>query len=157
MNRKHLLALFLVFVVGTVGSVKAQTATTRVTPCNAATPNNALCVLWTAPANNTDGTPIVLALTYRVERLTQTNPATWMTVNTVSTTQAYVTNLAPGTYTFRVIAIAGGKESDPSNSAAGTVATPTPNPVVITIAVNISPDAPPTIVQVNGAQVYANR
>lgn len=102
-------------------------AQTRITACNPATPNNALCILWTAPTTNTDGTPITSALTYRVEQQAGT---AWTSVATTSAVQHYLTGLAPGTYTFRVLAIAGGRESLPSNTAGRDVPQPTPNPPI---------------------------
>lgn len=103
---------------------------TRATPCNLATPNNALCIVVTPPTVNEDGTPIVLALTYRVERLVG---STWTPVTTTASTLHYLTGLAPGTYTFRVLAIAGGRESLPSNTAARDVQQPAPAPPVIQV------------------------
>lgn len=108
-------------------------AQTRVTPCDPATPNDSICVFWAAPTTNTDGTPATLAFTYRVERLQQVTNPSWMAVETTSALRSYVRNLAPGTYTFRVFAIAGGKESASSNAAGRTVDAPTPNPPVIQV------------------------
>ncbi len=143
---------FALVLFGVVNPALAQ----RVTPCNAATPNNALCVEGTPPTTTTDGLPIVNALTYRLEQRIGTGA--WTTVNTLAVPRFYVTNLAPGAYTFRMYAIAGGLESAASNTVTKD-ATPLPTPPtapVITIAVVISPDAPPHIVTVNGDQVYAS-
>lgn len=64
---------------------------------------------WTAPTSNTDGTAISQPLTYRVEAQAG---STWSALATVSGL-AYD---APGsTGCWRVVAIAGGAESDPTN------------------------------------------
>jgi hypothetical protein len=142
-----ILAFLLVLIVlGIAADVAhAQAPTTRITPCNAATPNNAICVHWKAPETFVDGTPIVLPITYRVEQKAGTGAeATWPAVQTVTTTRAYLTGLAPGTYTFRVIAIVGPKESAPSNEAGRLVEHPTPAaPVIQVVQVVIGMDHAP--------------
>lgn len=118
----------------------AQTPT-RSTPCNPSTPTNAICVHWAAVEQFVDGTPIVLPVTYRVEQKTGT---TWSAVQTVTTTRAYLTGLAPGAYTFRVVAIVGPKESAPSNEAGRAVEHPTPTaPVIQVVEVVIGSDHSP--------------
>src|SRR5688572_7716506 len=77
-------------------------AQTRVTPCSETTPNNAICLQVTAPATHEDGTPVVLPITYRYEQQAGT---TWTALTTTSARRYLVTNLAPGTYTFRAFAI----------------------------------------------------
>jgi predicted phage tail protein len=92
-------------------------------------------VVWTAPTINTDGTPIVGAISYRVEQ--KFGAGDWVTVATVATTQAYVVGLQPGTYTFRVFSIVNGLASDASNTAtkdATAVSPPKPNPPAIQVA-----------------------
>jgi len=113
------------------GVAQAQTTGTRVTPCNPATKNNELCLLYTAPAVNTDGTPITGLITYHIERLQQVTGGSWMEIATTSQTQYLVTNLAPGTYTFRVSAAVGMAKSAPTPTATGTATAlppPIPNP-----------------------------
>jgi hypothetical protein len=141
-EHRYVAAFALVILAFCVtGVAEAQT---RVTACDAATPTNAICLSWEAPATNTDGTPTVLAFTYRVERQTFTTPASWTALETVNVTKSYVKNLTPGnTYVFRVIAIAGGIESDPSNTASRAIAAPKPNAPVIIIAATIRADGPP--------------
>jgi hypothetical protein len=132
----------------------------RVTNCSPTTPNNALCVEWQAPATNVDGSPTVQPMTYRLE---QKVGATGLWVNAMTgltTTRAYVQNLAPGLYFFRVYvncATCTG-ESAASNEASRAATAPprVPTSPVITIAVVISPDDPPTQVLVNGVEVYAS-
>lgn len=145
---KHI--LFAAFLCMLSATCIAQT---RVTLCDPATPSNAICVSWEAPATNTDGTPTILPLTYRVERQSLTSNPTWVTLETVSVTRSYIKGLTPGqTYTFRVIALAGGKESAPSNTASRSIEAPTPSAPVIIIAATIHADGPPTyriIQQVN--------
>ena len=77
------LALIL-FVFCVVGIARAQTSTTRATPCDPATPTNAVCVVWTPPATMVDGTPTVLALSYRVTRKLGTGTFTTLTSTAVS-------------------------------------------------------------------------
>jgi hypothetical protein len=145
-EHRYIAALAIVLLGFCVaGIATAQTASTRVTPCDSATPNNAICLSWEMPATNTDGTPTVLAFTYRVERQTFTTPVTWTAVETVGVTRSYVKNLTAGnTYVFRVIAIAGGVESAPSNTASKAIAAPTPNAPVLIIAATINANGPPT-------------
>jgi len=147
-RRSHLghaiLALALLLVAGAAG---AQTAGTRVTPCDAATPNNALCVSWTHDGKNVDGTP-ASALTYRVEQKFGTGA--YSTVATgLTASQYYAKNLAIGSYTIRVFAncaTAGCVESNASNAPTGSATAPPvqPNAPVIIIAATIRADGPPT-------------
>lgn len=130
-----------------VGVAKAQAAT-RATPCDPATPNNALCLTWAAPTTNTDGTPTVLALTYRVEMKAGSGSYSNAVAN-LTATQYYAKNLAPGTYTFRVYAncSAAGCVESPASNAAAKDATPIPiqpNAPVIIIAATIRANGPPT-------------
>lgn len=65
---------------------------------------------WQAPTQYTDGSPITSALTYRVE--TQSG-AQWVALAMVAT----LTYTAPGTTgCWRVIAIEGATQSDPTNA-----------------------------------------
>lgn len=135
---------FMLFQI-VAGVAHAQTST-RVTPCDAATPNNALCVSGTAPTTNTDGTPVVPPLTYRVEQKSGTGA--YATVATaLATPQYYAKGLTPGTHTFRMFVncTTCTSESAASNEASGTAsANPRiPNPPIITIAVVISSDRAP--------------
>jgi hypothetical protein len=126
-----------------VGSL-AQAQTTRNTPCDPATPNNALCVMWGAVTTWTNGDPLTGAVTYRVERMQQTAIQSWLLVETTSGLRSYVRNLAPGNYTFRVIAIANAVESAPSNNGTGSVAFPPPSaPVIQVVSVVIGADHAP--------------
>jgi hypothetical protein len=134
--KRLLTALALTVALVACQPAEAQTAGTRVTPCNAATKNNELCLVFTAPIANTDGTPIAGLITYHVERLQQVTGGTWMEIATTSQAQYLVTNLAPGTYTFRVLAAVGTSKSAPSNTANGTATAlppPIPNPPVIQV------------------------
>jgi len=138
------LALVL-FVSCVVDIARAQAVpTTRVTTCDPATPNNALCVTWTAINTDTNG-GAVTGVTYRVEQRTGTT-GTFATVATGAATQFYAKNLAPGTYFFRVyVNCTGCIESVPSNTASKDA---TPNPIqpnapVIIIAATIRAGQPP--------------
>lgn len=119
-------------------------AQARVTPCNAATPTNAVCLTATAPTTNTDGSPITGALTYRWEQRTAPS-GQWAAIGTQATLQKYVTGLAPGSYEWRAFAInSGGLESGPSNVAGRDATNSPPNAPVIIIAATIHADRPPT-------------
>ena len=150
---KHPKLLLWLTLASLIGSVAwGQAPPTRSTPCNAATPANAICVSWEVP-NYVDGTPIALPITYRVE---QKAGATWTAVQTVSNTRAYLTGLAPGTYTFRVVAIVGGKESVPSNEAGRSVEQPAPSaPVIQVVQVVIGDHQPVFTVTKSGVGTFA--
>jgi hypothetical protein len=130
-------ACLLAIALLAAAAAEAQTSGTRVTPCDPATPNNALCVEWGASTTYTNGQaiPAGTTVTYRVERLTLTTLPTWILIESTAQVRSYVRNLAPGTYTFRVVAIVNSIESLPTPSATGT-ATALPPPV---------PNPPPTI------------
>lgn len=138
LNAALLLAFFGLFAMA-----KAH-AQTRSTPCNAATPNNAICIVATAPTLREDNTPITGTLTYRTERQ---SGSSWVAVGTTSVPRVYVENLSPGTYTFRMIAIEGAVESAPSNTASREATAPPPSPpkapVIQVVKVTISSDYAP--------------
>lgn len=139
-----LLLAFMVYQI-IAGIALAQTPTTRVTACDPATPNNALCLDITAPSTNEDGTTTVMPITYRVQ---QKGPGAtvFSTVGTFDTQQVYLKNLAPGTYTFRIFAISRGLESRASaeQSGAATAVPSPPNPPVFRVVqVIISMDHAP--------------
>lgn len=143
------------FVIGLlllVGLCVKAEAQTRVTACSATTPTNAVCIEWTAPELNTNGTQIVLPLTYRVERRVGTT-GTWTTMASAQTAlRHYATDLPPNEYFFRVYAncvSSGGVtcvESTPgptvSKAATNPVIQPGPVPIT-TIAVVIGLDHSP--------------
>ena len=119
-------------------------AQTRVTPCNAATPTNAVCLTGTAPTTRTDGTPITGALSFRWEQRLAPS-GTFASIGTQATLQKYVTGLAAGTYEFRAFAIeAGNAESAASNVAGRDSAVSPPNAPIIIIAATIRAGQPPT-------------
>lgn len=137
----------LLCVLGMVASVAQAQTSTRVTPCDAATPNNAICVSGAAVTTGTNGETLT-GVTYRVEQKAGTGA--YATVATgLTTLQYYAKNLSPGTYTFRAYAncaTPGCVESAPSNEASkGATAIPVqPNTPVIIIAAVIRADGPPT-------------
>lgn len=138
--------LIVAFALCLVGVARAQSGT-RDTPCNAATPNDAVCISWTAPAKYTDGKAIGQSLTYRVEQRSGFS-GTWTTITASQTdTKRYVEDLAPGTYFFRVYANCATNcaESAASNTASKATTAPvqTPEAPVITIAVVIGMDHAP--------------
>ena len=139
----------LVLALVCAGVAQAQSGT-RVTPCHAATPNNAICITVTAPTMHEDGTPIVLPITYRYER--QAGSA-WTVLTTTSATLHYLTGLSPGTYSFRVLAIVGGRESLPSNVAGRDVQQPaTAPPVIHVVQVVIGMDHAPVYLLTQSGQ-----
>jgi hypothetical protein len=119
----------------------AQAQTTRSTPCDPATPSNAVCIGWSPVITRVDGLPTTFPVTYRVEQ--QIGSGAFAAIATVSTSQHYAKNLAPGVYTFRVFAIENLLESAPSNTAGKTIVQANPGAPVITIAVVISSDRSP--------------
>ncbi len=112
------------------------------TPC-AKVADNKAHVCWTAPETYTDGSPIVLAITYDVE---QQSGSTWTKVASAITARDWTSGvLTPGTYVYRVRAIVAGVSSDPSNTGTKNAVSPTPNaPTVIIVAAVINADGPPT-------------
>lgn len=133
-------AVILLSLFGAFALSKAE-AQTRSTPCNASTPNNAVCLTWGAVATRTDGLPTTFPVTYRAEQ--QAGTGTFTTLSTVSATQFYVQNLAPGAYTFRVFAIENSLVSAASNLASRTIVQAPPTAPVIVIAVVIGVDHSP--------------
>ena len=127
------------------GSAYAQTAT-RVTPCSATTPNNALCLSWTQDGKDTNGNAIT-GITYRLTQKLGSGTTTTV-ANNITALQYYATGLAPGSYTFIVYANCATctAESNGSNAATGSAtAIPViPNAPVIIIAATIRADGPPT-------------
>jgi hypothetical protein len=78
---------------------------------------------WTAPTQNTDGTPLTDLAGYHIlygpsaSQLTTT-----ITVSSASETSYVVTGLAPGTYYFAVVAYTSeGADSAPSNVGSKTI------------------------------------
>ncbi len=141
-NRAGFVALAIIGSLAFACIEKAN-AQTRVTPCNAATPTNAICLGGTAPTMRTDGTPITGALTYRWEQ--RLASGTFASIGTQAALQKYVTNLAAGTYEFRAYAIeAGNTESSASNLASRDSTIAPPNAPVIIIAATVYTDKPPT-------------
>lgn len=116
-----------------VGIARAQA-----TPACPKVADNKAHVCWTAPITNTDGSPVVLALTYDIE-VQPAGSATWTSVATGLTKIDWVSGvLAPGTYTYHVIAIAGGKPSGPSITGVKDAVNPTPNPPASTVVAQVS-------------------
>jgi hypothetical protein len=133
--------MLAVALLSLAGTAHAQT---RATPCDPATPNNALCVSVEPPALDTAGLAIVLPLSYRFEQRVGTGP--WVVVSaSQSSPHYYARNLAPGLYTFRAWAIIQDRASPTSSpEGSGTVApsTPTAPPAILVVQVLIGKDAP---------------
>jgi hypothetical protein len=108
-------------------------------------------ISWPAPTTHVDNTPIVLPITYQVEKQSGT---AWNIVATVSALTYTHTNLAVGAHCYRVRAIVNLVASDPSNVACKTVVQPAPRPPVITVTdlVAGSDHAPVFIVLADGTR-----
>jgi hypothetical protein len=122
--RAFSMTFFVLLGLAFAGPSSAQT---RETPCNPATPNNAICLQVTAPATHEDGAPVVLPITYRYE---QQAGAAWNVLATTSARRFLVSNLAPGTYTFRAFATVNAVDSRASNTVTGTATALPPSPPV---------------------------
>lgn len=138
------LALVGLLALACASPAHAQTAT-RVTPCDAATPTNAVCVSWSAITTDTTGAPLTKAVTYRVEQRQGT--AGFLTAATGTDTRYYAKGLAAGTWTFRVFAncTPNCAESAASNALSKDAADPvtTPATPIIVIAALIRAGQPP--------------
>jgi hypothetical protein len=139
---KHILSILALLALA--GTAQAQT---RNTACSSTTPNNALCLAWTAATQNTEGAAIT-GVYYRVQQRVGTTGQWTEIAPNVTALQYYVQNLAPGSYYFRVFVGCTGctGESASSNVANGT-ATQNPNipqPTTLIIAAVIHADGPPT-------------
>lgn len=95
-------------------------------PC-AKVADNKAHACWAAPATHIDGSPIVLAITYTVQRQSGTTWVNEPTGTNISTTDWVSPVLAPGTYTYRVFAMVGGQAGEPTTAASKAATTP-PNP-----------------------------
>jgi hypothetical protein len=100
-------------------------------------------VTWTNPTTRTDGSALTSAQigSTEVEYGTCSGTAFGTVTGTSATTGAgtslTISNLAPGTYCFRVFAIeAGGGTSGPSNIPTKTITIAPPVPLIITISSN---------------------
>lgn len=138
-------ALLLVSLLGSFVPVHAQ-AVTRVTACDPATPNNAICITGTAISTGTNGEALT-GVTYSFEQ--KAGSGSYAPVATaLASLQYYAKNLVPGAYTWRAYVNCtnpGCVVSAPSNAVSGT-ATPTPiqpNTPVLIIAATIRADGPP--------------
>lgn len=149
-NRRNYVGAFALLILSLciAGTAQAQAATTRVTACDQATPNNALCITGTAPSTMIDGTPTVLPLTYRIEQRTGSTGSYATVATGLTELKYYAQNLAPGTYFFRAYANCATctSESVASNAVSKSA---TANPVVpgapvLIIAATISANGPPT-------------
>lgn len=77
---------------------------------------------WVAPTKNTDGSAITALSGYRIVYGTSATAMTQsLQVMNPALTSYIVSNLAPGTYFFAVIALAGSVESGPSNIATKSI------------------------------------
>jgi predicted phage tail protein len=140
--REHRIVAILAAALLALCCAGIATAQTRTTPCDAATPTNAVCIHWAAVTTRIDGLPTIFPVTYRVEQ--QTGTGAFATVSTGAATQAYVKNLAPGEYTFRVFSIENSKVSAASNAAGRSITQAAPEAPVIIIAATIRPGKEPT-------------
>lgn len=140
-------ALAALSLIASFEPAAAQTSATRVTSCDAKTPNNALCIEWLQVTTMNSGLPMVLQPVYRIEH--KLGAGAWETLATgVTDTKFYAKNLANGDHTFRVYptcAESNCREGPASNEATGKSSTPIviPDPTTIRVVrVTISNDAP---------------
>jgi hypothetical protein len=128
----------------------AQTTATRETQCSPATEWNAMCVSWNPVTTYEGGAPLPagVAVTYKVEQRIGTT-GNWVQAAEVSTPRALISNLSPGVYFFRVFSVAQAITGNASNIAQRTLQNPQPGAPVITIAVVISPQGEPTVINLS--------
>lgn len=81
---------------------------------------------WAAPTQNTDGSAVSGAVTYRVSR--QIGSGAWAVQCQTTERTATVWNTGAGTYNLRVTATVGGQESAPSGTATVVLVAPVPVP-----------------------------
>jgi Fibronectin type III domain len=112
-------------ITGTNGSTSASIGPfTIVVKAPAAAPTTGSATLsWTAPTENTDGTPITGLAGYHVYYGTSASAlTTTITVADATETSYVVGGLAPGTYYFSVVAYnSAGMDSPESNVASKTI------------------------------------
>lgn len=147
MKEHRLVGTFALLILGlcVAGIASAQSAT-RVTPCSATTPNNAICLTWTHDGKTVDGVAIS-GVTFRVAQKAGTGSFSNI-ANALTTPQLYVQNLAVGSYTFQVFASCPTctAEGAGSNAATGsaTQVPVVPSAPVLIIAATIKANGPPT-------------
>lgn len=148
----------LAYIIAALLLASVAQAQTRVTPCSATTPNNALCITGTHDGKDTNGNAIA-GVTYRIEQRTGTGAYAQVATG-LTTLQYYAQNLTPGSYTFRAYANCATctSESVASNAATGsaTAIPVVPNTPVIIIAAVIRADGPPTYRIIQSVTLKAN-
>jgi len=118
-----LIAVFCVAACAGVSNSADSTAATTSTPTplsstTVSPPTTGTATLnWVAPTENTDGTPLTDLAGYTIRYGTQIDAMTQsIDVRSAETTTYEISNLAPGTYYFEVIAYTSvGTESAPSD------------------------------------------
>lgn len=95
---------------------------------------------WVAPTTHTDNSPIVLPITYQVEKQAGT---AWNIITTTSALTYTHTGLAVGEHCYLVKAIVNSVPSDPSNTGCKTVVQPPPRPPVLVVEVVAGMDHAP--------------
>lgn len=153
-EHRYIAALAIVLLGFCVVGIAQAQAATRVTPCSPTTANNELCMTWSAVTMRTDGLPTIFPVTYRLEQ--QIGAGAFTTVSTGAATQAYLKNLAPGDYTYRVYAIENLVVSSPSATASKPIVQAPPNAPVIIIAATIRANGPPTYRVIQSVTLKAN-
>lgn len=101
-------------------------------------PGPTIAVSWTAPTNNTNGTPIAGAITYNLYQGPQAGTLVKVQSGITGTSGVITAGIVPGTvYCFAATAVANGNESVQTSPACGVVAIGTPNaPGQITIIIH---------------------
>lgn len=129
MTQKRLIAsvvLACALYVGCIVQAFAQpTCSIATTTPNAARDEARLS--WTAPTQNTDGTPVGSPITYRVYR-SGSATGTFAVQCQTNAVSASLMSQPVGAQFYRVTASVAGVESGPSNVVSKTIVAPTPNP-----------------------------
>lgn len=130
----------IIALVALSAAAHAQGAT-RNTACDAATPTNAICLVWTHDGKDVTGVSLGKPVTFRVQQRVGTGGAFTNIATGLAATQIYVKNLAPATYYFMVFANCSPDciESQASNTGSRDASNPVtqPTPPILTIAVVI--------------------
>jgi len=128
-------AVLLIAVIGVAAcagvsnSADSTAAATPTTPPPSSTPvapaptTGSATLSWVAPTENTDGTPLTDLAGYTIRYGTQADAMIHSIAGLSAETTSYeISNLAPGTYYFEVIAYTSvGTESAPSDVASKTI------------------------------------
>ena len=107
-TRLRLTSLFVIaLVLGgcSQSSSTGSTMTSGTSPSSASSPAGAVTLMWVAPTDNTNGTPLTDLAGYRIRYGTNKDNLTQVIeLASTSTTEFELSGLAPGTYYFAISA-----------------------------------------------------